>query len=202
MKEVYLIGAGGHARAVIALVEQNGFFIKGIYENNFLDGERVNDYPILGKPEIVPSDAPAVIAIGDLKQRNRLINLLKGQLLEENLFHPSAIIGKHVQIGKSNQVLGNVFINENAAIGDNNIFNTACVIEHEVVVGNNNHIAVGAVVCGRVKVSNNCFIGANSVIIEKVHICDDVIVGAGAVVVENITEAGTYVGNPARKLVK
>src|SRR3989338_1104397 len=116
MKEVYLIGAGGHARAVIALVEQNGFFIKGIYENNCLDGERINGYPVLGKPEIVPNDVPTVIAVGDLKQRNRLISFLKGQLLEENLFHPSARVGKHVKIGKSNQVLGNVFINENATI--------------------------------------------------------------------------------------
>jgi len=33
-----------------------------------------------------------------------------------------------------------------------------------------------------------------------VSICDDVVIGAGAVVTKDITEPGTYVGNPTRKL--
>jgi serine acetyltransferase len=31
-------------------------------------------------------------------------------------------------------------------------------------------------------------------------ICDDVIIGAGAVVLSNITEKGTYVGIPAKRI--
>lgn len=36
----------------------------------------------------------------------------------------------------------------------------------------------------------------------NVRICEDVTVGAGAVVVGDITESGTYVGVPARKVAK
>jgi acetyltransferase-like isoleucine patch superfamily enzyme len=33
-----------------------------------------------------------------------------------------------------------------------------------------------------------------------VSICDDVVIGAGSVVTKDITESGTYVGNPAVRL--
>jgi len=33
-----------------------------------------------------------------------------------------------------------------------------------------------------------------------VTVCDDVVIGAGAVVTKDITEPGTYVGNPAKKI--
>ena len=33
-----------------------------------------------------------------------------------------------------------------------------------------------------------------------VTVCDDVVIGAGSVVTKDITEPGTYVGNPARRL--
>jgi acetyltransferase-like isoleucine patch superfamily enzyme len=33
-----------------------------------------------------------------------------------------------------------------------------------------------------------------------VSICDDVVIGAGSVVTKDITESGTYAGNPARRL--
>ena len=41
-------------------------------------------------------------------------------------------------------------------------------------------------------------IGSNATIL-PVTICDDVVIGAGAVVTKDITEPGTYIGNPARK---
>jgi UDP-N-acetylbacillosamine N-acetyltransferase len=41
---------------------------------------------------------------------------------------------------------------------------------------------------------------SGSVLIDKISVCDDVIIGAGSVVIKNITESGTYVGNPARKV--
>ena len=43
------------------------------------------------------------------------------------------------------------------------------------------------------------YVGSNSTLL-PVTICDDVVIGAGSVVTKDITEPGTYVGNPARKL--
>jgi acetyltransferase-like isoleucine patch superfamily enzyme len=49
------------------------------------------------------------------------------------------------------------------------------------------------------KLGNKVYVGSNSSIL-PVSICDDVVIGAGSVVTKDITEPGTYVGNPARKL--
>ena len=46
---------------------------------------------------------------------------------------------------------------------------------------------------------NRVSIGTNATIL-PVTICDEVVIGAGAVVTKDITQAGIYVGNPARLL--
>ena len=58
----------------------------------------------------------------------------------------------------------------------------------------------GAKILGGAKIGNSCRIGSNSTILPNVQICDDVVIGAGAVVTKSITEPGTYIGIPARKL--
>jgi acetyltransferase-like isoleucine patch superfamily enzyme len=48
-------------------------------------------------------------------------------------------------------------------------------------------------------IGNRVSIGSNATIM-PVKICDDVVIGAGTVVTKDITEPGTYAGNPARRL--
>ena len=50
-------------------------------------------------------------------------------------------------------------------------------------------------------IGNRVSIGSNATLL-PVQICDDVVIGAGAVVTKDITEVGTYVGNPACMLVR
>jgi acetyltransferase-like isoleucine patch superfamily enzyme len=49
-------------------------------------------------------------------------------------------------------------------------------------------------------IGNRVSIGSNATIM-PVRIADDVVIGAGAVVKWDITAAGTYAGNPARRLL-
>ena len=51
------------------------------------------------------------------------------------------------------------------------------------------------------RIGNKVYIGSNATLL-PVRICDDVVIGAGAVVTKDITEPGTYIGNPAKKLEK
>jgi acetyltransferase-like isoleucine patch superfamily enzyme len=60
----------------------------------------------------------------------------------------------------------------------------------------------GSKLLGKAKIGNGCRIGTNSTILPEIEICDDVVIGAGAVVNRSITEPGTYVGVPAKRVQK
>jgi serine acetyltransferase len=52
---------------------------------------------------------------------------------------------------------------------------------------------------GGAKIGKNCFIGTNAVIQHGITIVEDVTIGSMSFVNKSITEAGTYIGIPAKK---
>ena len=200
--QIYILGAGGHTRSLINLLEFNNYSIQGIYDNNYKPKqiETINTYKVIGKISDLKENNKLVLSIGDNHIREKLFNDFNNQILINNLIHPKAFLEKRIVLDNSNQIFTGVTINSNVKIGQNNIINTGVIIEHEVLIGNHNHISVGSILCGRVIIGNRCFIGAGAIIIDKIKITDDVIIGANSVVIDNINKSGTYVGNPARRV--
>jgi sugar O-acyltransferase (sialic acid O-acetyltransferase NeuD family) len=201
-KKVFILGAGGHTRSIINLLEYNNYVIGGIYDNNFnaQKEEIINKYKVLGKLHDFSRDNCVVLSFGENQIRKQLFLQLKDQILKDSLIHPKAQIENYFNPGYSNQIFANVIINSNVSLGVNNIINTGSILEHEVNIGDHNHISVGSIICGRVTIGNRCFIGAGATIIDKLSVTDDVIVGANSVVISNIDKPGTYAGSPARRV--
>lgn len=199
-KSVYLIGAGGHARSVYGLLSSLNFQVEGFYDDNFIAGELIGKAKALGNLSAIDSNHALLLAIGDNRLRKLAFEKFKSQIIKENIFHSSSILMEDVQMENSNLIFSRTVVNSFAKIGSNNIINTGSIIEHEVEIGSHNHISVNAVLAGRVKVGNGCFIGAGSVIKDEITICDNCIIGAGSVVLKNISEKGTYVGVPAKRI--
>ena len=199
---VALLGAGGHARSLIGLLESCGWRIQGLYDDSFRPeaNEAICGYPLAGNSQMVPAGAQLVLAVGDNRRRAELFTRFKARLYRDPLAHARSFSAADVRVGAANQFFGNVFINSQVALGDNNIINTGAIIEHETCIGSHNHISVGAILCGRVGIGDFCMIGAGATVIDKVSICDNVVVGANSTVVKDIAEPGTYVGSPARKV--
>lgn len=113
---------------------------------------------------------------------------------------PFVEIQKSVIIGDRCKVQSHAFICELVTIGND------CFIGHGVMFVNDK-FSHGRPARGdkslwlSTKIGNNVSIGSNATIL-PVTIADNVVVGAGAVVTKDITEAGIYVGNPARLLKK
>jgi UDP-3-O-[3-hydroxymyristoyl] glucosamine N-acyltransferase len=55
-------------------------------------------------------------------------------------------------------------------------------------------------IAGATLVGNNCTFNFKSSVLNRLRICNDVIVGAASTITKDITNAGTYVGTPARKI--
>jgi acetyltransferase-like isoleucine patch superfamily enzyme len=120
---------------------------------------------------------------------------LYGCTLQDDVFvGPFVEIQNDVTIGERTRIQSHSFICSNTEIGSD------CFIGHGVMFINDKFV-------DRklskdflpTKLGSKVYVGSNSSIL-PVSICDDVVIGAGSVVTKNITESGTYVGNPARKL--
>jgi acetyltransferase-like isoleucine patch superfamily enzyme len=111
---------------------------------------------------------------------------------------PFTEIQKGVRIGARTRVQSHAFICELVTIGED------CFVGHGVMFINDT-FATGGPARGHkdlwreTVIGNRVSIGSNATIM-PVRIADDVVIGAGAVVTKDITVAGMYAGNPARRL--
>lgn len=201
-EKILIVGAGGHTRSLINILNNISENILGIIDENYIPDheEYIGKYKVIGSLNKITSKIKLILSIGDNKKRQELYENRTNLIVEKNLIHRSTTIEDNIELGKSNQIFSQVVINSYCKVGDNNIINTKSLIEHETIIGNHNHISVGSIICGRVIIGNQCFIGAGSVIIDGINICNDVIVGANSVVIKDIIEKGIYVGNPVRKI--
>lgn len=125
-------------------------------------------------------------------------NLYGCQVGDDCFVGPFTEIQKGAVIGARTRVQSHAFVCELVTIGED------CFVGHGVMFINDTFVS-GGPARGRKElwrettIGNRVSIGSNATIL-PVRIVDDVVVGAGAVVTRNITEPGTYAGNPARRL--
>jgi len=137
--------------------------------------------------------------INDVKQGID-VKIIEPVNLYNCILHDSVFVGPFVEIqnnvtiGERSRIQSHSFICSNVEIGSD------CFIGHGVMFTNDKFkdrkLSKDFL---PTRVGNKVYVGSNSTIL-PVTICDDVVIGAGAVVTKDITESGTYIGNPARKL--
>lgn len=202
MKDLIIIGAGGHGRVIADIAQK-----LGTYETiSFLDdgdAKETMGLPIVGKASDVEKyvdTADIFVAIGNNKVRGEFIErLLAMGANVPTLIHPSAIIGACVEIGVGTAIMAGAVINPCSKLGKGVIINTCSSIDHDCIVGDYTHISVGVHLAGTIKVGKHSWIGIGAAIKNNTNICENCMVGAGAVVVKDILESGTYIGVPAKK---
>lgn len=205
-----LIGGGGHCHSVIESIERGDLHtIAAISDIPSKKGTRVLDYLINLSDEEIPQfklpDLQYLITIGQIKtpeHRIKMYEFLKiNNLPLAKVFDPNAVISKRSNIGEGTVVLRNCFINTGVSIGVNCILNTGAMVEHDSRIGNHTHISTGAIINGDCIIGDNCFIGSGAIVSNGLSVCSNVLVGAGSVVFKNIAVPGTYLGNPARRVL-
>jgi sugar O-acyltransferase (sialic acid O-acetyltransferase NeuD family) len=195
MDKILLIGAGGHARSCIDVIESVGQFeIAGVVEKDESYANTNLGYPIIGTDNDLDNLRKeyefALITVGQIKSPAIRIKLF--QLLKEvdftlpAIISPHAYVSKHAQIGEGSIIMHGAIVNANAKIGINCIINNKSLIEHDAVIGDHCHIATGAIINGEVTVGNETFVGSGVVTKQGVSIGDNCVIGAGEIIKNNI----------------
>ena len=124
------------------------------------------------------------------------LNLYGCSIGDDCFIGPFTEIQKGVVIGEKTKIQSHSFICELVSIGHH------CFVGHGVMFINDVFSEGGPAAGDKTKwkathIGNHVSIGSNATLL-PVSICDHVVIGAGAVVTKDITEPGTYAGNPAR----
>lgn len=198
MKNVVIIGCGGHGKVIADIVLRNQDHLVGFLDDNRKENGFIG-FPVLGTINDYTSfpDSEFVIAIGNADVRERIENRLRGVSFYTAI-HPDAVISEiNTSIGEGTVVMANAVINSGSHIGKQCIINTAAVVEHDNIIEDFVHVSVGAKLAGTVHIGRKTWIGIGATVSNNISICSDCMIGAGTVVIHNIYTIGTYVGIPA-----
>ena len=198
-----VIGAGGHAKVVIATIESAGDAVIGVLDDDPQRlGQMILGAKVLGSVTAtqVPDGAVAVIAIGDNRARKAVADRLK--VSYASVVHPSAIVHESVTIGEGSVVFAGAIIQPDSVIGAHAIVNTGASIDHDNRIGAFAHVAPGSHLSGSVSVGEGALIGIGSAVIPGTLIGEWAVVGAGSAAVANVPANVTVGGTPARPLSK
>jgi len=185
---ILLVGAGGHARACIDVIEQsNRFTIVGLIGTPDEVGGLVLGYSIVGSDDDLGARAStagaAIVAIGQIKTpepRIRVFGLLKLSGCDlPVIISPLAYVSRHSFVGEGSIVMHGAVVNAGARIGRNCIVNSNALVEHDCDVADDCHIATSAAVNSGVRIGAGTFIGSNSSVRQGAQIGERCVIGMG-----------------------
>lgn len=200
---IILIGAGGHARACIDVIEQQDQFrIAGLVGMAEEMHTKHLGYSVLATdcdlPELAKTYQYLLIAVGQIRSPDKRTHLYK-QATELGFQLPTIIastayISRHASIGAGTIVMHRAIVNAGAKVGVNCIINTRALVEHDARVEDHCHLSTGVIVNGDVSIGAGSFVGSGSIIKEGVSIGRSCVVGMGLSVRHNQADNIRYVG--------
>jgi sugar O-acyltransferase (sialic acid O-acetyltransferase NeuD family) len=193
---ILLIGAGGHARSCIDVIEEEGrFTVSGLVGTADQVGTLVLGYPVLGAdtelPALLLQHAYVLVAVGQIKTpepRIQLFDLLTNYWCAlPVIVSPRAHISRHASVAAGTVVMHGAIVNAGASVGRNCILNSQSLIEHDSVIGDHCHIATGVAINSSVHVGAGTFVGSNVTVRQGVRIGERCVIGMGMRVLKDCT---------------
>lgn len=202
MPSLLILGAGGHGRVVADAAQCQGGWTH--LDATDRDPGRCAGHLLPGVPlrpieSALAEAGPVHVAIGDNTFRRREAQAA-GEHRLATVLHPHSSVSSHAHLGPGCFVAARAVVGPQARLEAGVIINHGAVVDHDTVVGAYTHVAPGACLGGGVVLGAGVLVGTGAVVLPGVRVCDGAVIGAGAVVTCDITQAGTHVGVPARRI--
>jgi UDP-perosamine 4-acetyltransferase len=202
---IVMVGAGGHAKVCIELLQAMGMTVAYCIAGGDAPPTCLGIPVLAGDEQLVrlrkEGYTRAFIAIGANRLRAKL-----GAAAQElgyelvNAVSPRAVVSPSARLGSGVAVMAGAVINADAVIGDLAIVNTGATIDHDSVIGDAVHVAPQSALAGNVSIGAGSFLGIGAKVIPGITIGEGVTVGAGGVVIRNLAAGTTAVGIPAKSI--
>lgn len=200
-----VIGAGGHAKSVIALCETLGHTIHALIIPNEMSVSFRTEYPIVQEKslkQLKESVDGLVIGIGmslpQQTKRSRIDSIQNLGFRFPNIVSQDSQIDSRTKFGEGTVVFPGAIVNRSVNVGSWSTLGHGAIIEHDSELGSNCFVGPGAIVCGGVSVEEDVVLGAGSILLPGIRIGRESIIGAGSVVTKDIAPQAIVYGNPAR----
>ncbi|EWT07553.1 pilus assembly protein [Intrasporangium chromatireducens Q5-1] len=206
-----VFGAGGHARAVVDVLERLGETVAAVVgdaQGSTWHVEVIAD-DTAGLALVTDQRLRAAVAIGAAGPRLRTLGQLRetagrgggaGRPIEEvapAVVATSATVARTAVLGAGTIVLEHAHVGPASRVGDGVIVNTGAIVEHDCTLGDGVHVAPGAALLGGASVGPRTLVGSGARVLPRVTVGSDVTVGAGAVVVRSVEDGLVVLGVPA-----
>lgn len=193
VRDIILVGAGGHAAGVAEAATLAGWRITA-----YVDRHRADWLDRLGSPQWFKSDedalaafkagnASVVIGVGGIDPAGLAVRI---GLLERYqsagfacpaILHPAAVISDTASIAPGAIVLAGAIIQPFSQLAEGALINTRSVVEHHAAVEAGGHVAPGATLLGAARLGRNALLGAHAVVLPSAEVPADTVVPAGSV---------------------
>lgn len=194
MSAYRLISSLGQADEVVAFIETNKTPTK----------RQVCGVDVQPKSFFDATNHRAFLAIGMPDARAEVAKSMPVETEYVSVIHPLAfkLAEDTLTIGAGSIVYPQVYFSRNIVIGEHALIMPGTVVGHDVTIGDYLTASANVSFGGGVFLGNRVFCGLSSAIRDHTKTCDDVFIAMSAAVTRDIEQAGTYLGNPARRVTK
>lgn len=181
-----IVGAGGHAKAIIQLVREAGYSIAGVVAPDRARGSIcLNGYPVLGADDDLNSIlasglAFAFVGVSGATENSRRATIIK-KLKEAGFIMPPLVsrmasFDPTSHLGEATYVFPGATVGADCVIGTGVIINQGSIVCHDCRIGDYVHLAPGSILAGAVTVGSYSTIGMSATIMNNLTVGHNVLV--------------------------
>lgn len=204
MQSLVIVGAGGHGRDVLDVIDAMNaaaprFEFVGFLDDDAEAGKWFGLERLGPVSRLAELTAQYVIAIGDSRARRRIDAVAQeAGRTAATLVHPTASMGRQVELGPGCVLMAGVRVTNHVTMGRHVHVNQNATVGHDCTLGDYVTLSPLVALSGAVNVGAVATLGTGAVVVPGKRVGADSVVGAGAAVVDDVPDGITVVGVPAR----